>query len=99
MALCLGLSVAVGCRFGGDLARRGQFHADQFAYAALFHGHAVKHIRLCNRPFIVRHDDELTLGNEPLKHADKAVNVAFIEWRIDFVENAKRARPHHVNRE
>src|SRR6266536_2306460 len=75
----------------------GQFHPNEFAHAALLHRDTIKHIRFCNRAFVVGHDDELALLYEPVQHADKAVDVAFIERRIYFVENAERTRSHHVN--
>src|SRR6266496_4711010 len=85
--------------FGSNLPWSGQFHANEFAHAALLHRDTVKYIRFCNRAFVVGHDDELALLYESLQHADEAVDIAFIEWRIHFVENAERARSHHVNRE
>src|SRR5207237_10908192 len=36
-------------RAGG---RRRQFHSDQFAHAAFFHGHAIKHVCLPVRAFV-----------------------------------------------
>src|SRR6266700_5467515 len=83
------------CLFGGW--RRGQPHSDQFAHAALFHGHAVKHISLRDRALVVGDDNELALRNETVEHADEAIDVAFIQWRVDFVEHAKRAGAVHVD--
>ena len=100
LALRNGIAVAVRWRLaGGNLPWRGQFHANEFAHAALLHRDTVKHIGFCNRAFVVGHDDELALLYEPVQHADKSVDVAFIERRIYFVENAERTRSHHVNRE
>ena len=100
LALRSGLAVSVRWRsFGGNLPWSGQFHANELAHAALLHLDTIKHIRFCNRAFVVGHDDELTLLCEPVQHTDKTVDVAFIERRIYFVENAERTRPHHVNRE
>ena len=76
---------------------RGQFHPNQLAYAAFLHCHAVQHVGLGNGALVVRDDDELALFYEPVQHADKSVDVALVHRRVHFVENAKRAWPHHVN--
>src|SRR4030095_1389247 len=86
-------------RFGGNLLWRSQFHSTQLAYATLFHRYAVQYVGLGNGAFVVRDDDKLTLFYEPVQHADKAVDVAFVHCRIHFVENAERTRSYHVNRE
>src|SRR6266699_3655798 len=67
--------------------RRGQLHSDDFTHASLFHCHAVKHVRLRDRTFVVGDDDELALRDESIKHPNETVDVAFIERRIDFVQH------------
>src|SRR5438034_7972194 len=57
----------------------------------------VKYVGLGDGAFVVRDDDELTLFYEPVQHADKAVDVAFVHCRIHFVENAERTWSYHVN--
>src|SRR5438445_659317 len=96
LALRSGLAVSVRWRsFGGNLPWSGQFHANELAHAALLHRDTVKHIRFCNRAFVVGHDDELALLYETVQHADKAVDVAFIKRRIYFAENAEPTRSPH----
>ena len=80
-------------------ARIGQLHPDEFADAALFHRHAIKHVGLRDRALVVGDDDELALRDESVQHADEPIDVGFVERRIHFVEDAERARPHHVDGE
>src|SRR5205085_11128452 len=42
----------------------GEFHPDEFAHAAFFHGHAVKNVGLGDGALVVGDDDELTLRHE-----------------------------------
>src|SRR5213082_3159806 len=67
---------AGSCCAGG---RGRQFHPDQFAHAAFFHGHAIKYVCLRDRAFVVGDDDELALRNETVEHSNKTVDVALIQ--------------------
>src|SRR5437763_2500643 len=98
MTLSRTLFVSVRCHFGRSFSRRGQLHPNKLAHAALLHCNSVKHIRLRYGALVVCHDDKLALGNESFEHTDETVDVAFIERRINFIQNAKRARPNHVDR-
>src|SRR4029450_4925225 len=71
-------------RFGGELLWCSQFHPHELAHAALFHRYTVQYVGLGDGAFVVRDDDELTLFYEPVQHADKAVDVAFVHCRIHF---------------
>src|SRR5947209_5101339 len=93
------LLASVRWHFGGNTLWRSQFHSDQLAHAALLHCHPIKNIGFGNSAFVVCDDNKLALLYEALQYTDKPVDVAFVHCRIHFVENAKRAWAHHVNRE
>src|SRR4029077_7727564 len=93
------LFASVGGYFRRSLHRRSQLHSHQSAHAALFHCYSVKNVGFGNGAFGLRDDDELALFYKTLQHADKAVDVAFVHCRIDFIENTERTWPHHVNGE
>src|SRR5206468_9012704 len=97
--LCRILFASVRRQVFGDLLWHSQFHSNQFAHAALFHCHSVKNIGFGNGAFVVSDDNELALLYEAVQDADKAVDVAFIHRCIHFIENAERARSHHVDGE
>src|SRR5438445_13508318 len=97
MTLSRTLFVSVRCHFGRSFSRRGQLHPNKLAHAALLQCNSVKHIRLRYGALVVRHDDELALGNESFEHTDETVDVAFIERRMKLIQNAKRSPPDHAD--
>ena len=76
-----------------------EFDADDLAHAVFLHRHAVKHVGHADGALVVRDDDELRMLEEPLQHADEAVDVRFVERRVQLVQHAERAGLDLINRE
>src|SRR5258706_2890931 len=74
-------------------------HADNGRHARFLHRHAVHSVRRLHRPGIVRDDDELRLVLELGQEPHIAPDIGVIERRVDFVEQAERARFGEEDRE
>ena len=70
-----------------------------FRDALLLHCHAVEHIRGLHRAAPVGDDDELRFAAEPVQIRCKSFHVPVVQRRVNFIEHAKRRRPHLQNRE
>src|SRR5947207_8402712 len=64
--------------------------ADNFGDTGLLHGDAVENAAGFHSLAIVGHDNELCLRTHFADQAREASDVRFVQWRIDFIENAKR---------
>ena len=83
-----------GCGFVSRRRRSGiafPADADDFGDAGLLHGYAVKDAAGLHGFAVVGDDDELRLAAHFADETGEAADIGFVEWGIDFVEDAERA--------
>src|SRR5258708_6243144 len=66
---------------------------DEFGHANFFHRNAVKRARGFHCAFVVRDDDELSVGRHGHNLVGEASDICFIKRRVDFVEQAEGRGP------
>src|ERR1700741_2627355 len=81
-----------GPAFGRGLGIAFPSDADEFRNTGFLHGYAIEDAAGLHRFAVVRDDDELGLRPQVRDELRETAHVRFVERRVDFVENAERAR-------
>src|ERR1041385_8969772 len=69
-----------------------QPHRHDLRNAGFFHGNAIKNRCGLHCSLAMGNDDELRGGAHIAHHLSEAVDIGLVERRLDFVEDAERAR-------
>src|SRR2546428_384229 len=69
-----------------------ELNGDQFRNARFLHCDPVQSVGDLHRPPVVRDEDELRPVEHAAQHLDEPSDVRIVERRVDFVEQAERAR-------
>src|SRR5208337_3987076 len=87
------VSLGCGCRsaLGRGLGIAFPAHAYELGDAGLLHGDAIEDAAGLHGLAVVGYDDELRLGAHVGDEPGETADVGFIEWGVDFVEDAEGA--------